>query len=314
MAIETVEITDAASGARASILAGYGFNCYRFSTLLDGQPYDALWSAPGFAEGGRASSSGIPILFPFPGRIAGGRFEFGGRSYRLEAGDGRGNAIHGFVLDRPWQVVERSERRVVGRFHASKVEPALLKLWPADFALICAYELRGNTLASEFTVENPGDGPLPFGLGTHPYFRLPLGPAGNAADCRVTVPVARSWTLVDMLPTGEVTSGEIHERIRRGMPFGETQFDDVFTGVAHAGGGATARIDDAANGRSLRIDFDAAFRECVVYNPPHREAICIEPYTCCPDPFRLEAAGKNAGLRILQPGEKFAARVEMTVE
>jgi len=119
-----------------------------------------------------------------------------------------------------------------------------------------------------------------------------------------------------MLPTGEETGGEIHQRLRRGMPFGETQFDDVFGGIVAADGAgtATARIDDPANGRGLRIDFDASFRECVVYNPPHREAICIEPYTCVPDPFRLAAAGRDTGLRVLAPGERFSARIAMTVE
>ena len=319
MTAETVVLSDPASGAEAHVLTGYGFNCHRFSTLHNGQPVEALWSAPGFAEGGRASSSGIPLLFPFAGRIGGARYEFAGREYRLEEGDGRGNAIHGFVLNRPWQVVEQSVSRVVGRFQASRVDATLLEKWPADFVLTCAYELRGQTLLSDFIVENPDERPLPFGLGTHPYFRLPLGPRGQAANCRITVPIARSWQLVDMLPTGEETSGEVHERLRRGMAFGDTQFDDVFSGVAAAAGAgtvgtATARIDDPANGRGLRIDFDASFRECVVYNPPHREAICIEPYTCVPDLFRLAAAGRNTGLRVLAPGERFTARIAMTVE
>jgi len=48
----------------------------------------------------------------------------------------------------------------------------------------------------------------------------------------------------------------------------------------------------------------------VVYNPPHREAFCIEPYTCVPDPFALEARG----LRVLAPGEQFQARIDIEVD
>ena len=77
----------------------------------------------------------FPILFPFPGRISGTSFHFRGRDYPLQAGDGIGNAIHGFVLNRPWQVVEQSDHRVVGRFHAAKVDASLLEHWPADFEL-----------------------------------------------------------------------------------------------------------------------------------------------------------------------------------
>ena len=31
-------------------------------------------------------------------------------------------------------------------------------------------------------------------------------------------------------------------------------------------------------------------------NPPHREAICLEPYTCTTDAINLQQQGVNAGL------------------
>ena len=58
-----------------------------------GQYVDINWSAPGFAEGPqRPSGSGIPVLFPFPGRIQGTVFHWEGKDYSLPAGDGQGNA------------------------------------------------------------------------------------------------------------------------------------------------------------------------------------------------------------------------------
>ncbi|MCA9205575.1 MAG: hypothetical protein KDA59_21125, partial [Planctomycetales bacterium] len=52
---------------------------------------------------------------------------------------------------------------------------------------------------------------------------------------------------------------------------------------------------------------------CVVYTPAHREAICVEPYTCLPDPFYLESRGVSSGLKILQPNESLTTRVEIAV-
>ena len=47
-----------------------------------------------------------------------------------------------------------------------------------------------------------------------------------------------------------------------------------------------------------------AFNTCVVYTPAHREAICIEPYTCVPGRFGEEARWPLEGaLAILPPGE-----------
>ena len=60
--------------------------------------------------------------------------------------------------------------------------------------------------------ENPDTGPLPFGFGTHPYFRVPLG-GTSGAECRVTVPVEDQWELEGLLPTGRKTSPAIAELV-----------------------------------------------------------------------------------------------------
>ena len=45
---------------------------------------------------------------------------------------------------------------------------------------------------------------------------------------------------------------------------------------------------------------------------PHREALCIEPYTCVPGAAAMHDPAA-AGLRILGPGELFEARVEFEI-
>ena len=65
------------------------------------------------------------------------------------------------------------------------------------------------------------------------------------------------------------------------------------------------------SGRTLTQRFDTTFRHCVVYTPPHREAICMEPYTCVPDPFRLEADGVKTGLKWLESGQSHESTLEI---
>ena len=306
MSLELVELKDAKAGSSAKVLAGFGFNCYSFRARPAGEEIEVLWSAPDFESGTqKASHSGIPLLFPFPGRLRGGEMHFGGKTFPLAAADGRGNAIHGFVLNRPWRVVEKTGTRVVGEFQASRDDRTILDHWPADFRITVSYELVGNELRSEITIHNPDSKPLPFGLGTHPYFRVPLGSKGQADDCRVSVPVGEYWELTDMLPSGELLPTEGRYDLAHGLRFGDTKFDDVFGKLSADGNQLRATVDDPASGRKLTVMFDKAFRECVVYNPPHREAICIEPYTCVPDAYTLAAAGKDTGLRVLEPGKSF---------
>jgi aldose 1-epimerase len=321
MSPETITLADQDAGSSASILT-LGFNCYRFQTAFAGEPVDVLWSAPNFAAGTeRASGSGIPILFPFPGRIQGVDFEWEGKTYHLQPGDKFGNAIHGFVHTRLWRVVEQTGTRVVGVFQASVDDPSLVACWPADFRITASYELSGSTLRSHFRLENPDPtNSLPCGFGTHPYFRVPLGIVGNALrgvpsadECRIRIPARERWKLVDMLVTGEHEPIANVAAFHSGLRFGDTQFDDCFTDLRWNGDECRAQIADPASGRTMTMTFSRAFRECVVYNPPHREAICIEPLTCPPDPFRLSKLGVDAGLRVLAPGEFFEAHVELCV-
>jgi aldose 1-epimerase len=315
---EIVTLRDAATGSGARVLVGFGFNCFEFKAEVD-----VLWAEEGFETGTKKpSGSGIPILFPFPGRIAGTTLHYQGRDYQLEVGDNLGNAIHGFVHKRPWRVIEQSERHVTGQFHAAVDLPSASAAWPGDFRITLTYRLEGNTLSIDAVLENPGETPLPMGFGVHPYFRVPLGSTGArdedaraAADrCVVQAPVSAYWELVHMIATGRKLPASERGTLAEGMKFGDTQFDDVFSDLAADGDWHRASIADPTSGPRLRIEFDRAFRECVVYNPPHREAICIEPYTCVPGAIELAERGIDAGLRVLEAGAKVEARVRITVE
>lgn len=315
MGLNIVELRDAKTGSSAKVLTDYGFNCYQWTAVVNGEPVEMLWSAPNFESGTeRASHSGIPLLFPFPGRIGGTSFRFQGREYSLLSGDGIGNAIHGFVLNRPWQVVQQTVERVTGRFRASEVDPALLEHWPADFELTVSYELAGTALLCDIVAVNPDNKPLPMGLGTHPYFRLPLGKEGTADDCRVTLPAKEYWELDNMLATGRRLPATGAKDLQQGMKFSQTKFDDVFGALETRDGRCRATIEDPAHRRRLSVAFGDEFAACVVYNPPHREAICIEPYSCVPDAFRLAEAGIEAGGVVLEPGERWNTRIEMRLE
>ncbi len=82
--MQTVTLRDSSTGNTATILVGLGFNCFSWSVQFDEGPRDLLWAEPGFETGGhRPSGSGIPLLFPFPGRIGHAQFTYDDRTYLI---------------------------------------------------------------------------------------------------------------------------------------------------------------------------------------------------------------------------------------
>ena len=203
---------------------------------------------------------------------------------------------------------------MVGEFQASVDDRSILERWPADFRIRVSYEVRGRELVSEIRYENTGDGPLPCGFGTHAYFRLPLAEGSDAEQTLVHAPVTQVWEAEQMLPTGRKAPAVGQLDLASGGPLAGRKFDTYFTGLrADADGLMRTRLTDPASGRAVTQTFARAFTQCIVYTPPHRQAICLEPYTCLPDPFRMSDAGNETGLQILRPGEAFETTVRMDV-
>lgn len=314
MNLESVSIVHAASGAKASVLPGVGFNCYRWQVSQGGSAQELLWYDPDLLSGkAKPTRSGIPLLFPFAGRIRGTAVNFESKKYDIaDSLDDLGNPIHGFVLKRPWRVVEKQADRLTGEFQASVDAPEIVSKWPADYRIRVSYQIGENTLRSEIEVHNPDTKLLPFGLGTHAYFRVPLGPAGDISQCVLNVPARYLWLLdKELVPTHELKSSELTEQLNQGLTIGQTNLDNLLTDLTFDQGVCTTSLDDPTNQRQLTVTFGNEFANCVVFIPPHREALCIEPYTSAPDPFRLQTMGINAHLRLLAPGSIWKAWVEM---
>lgn len=312
---EIVTLRDAASGDEAKILVSQGFNCFSWTRQLDSQQPSAsvIHSLENHASGElRPSSGGIPILFPYPGRIKGVHFEWNSKSYELEPYDKLGNAIHGFLLTRPWALTDVGPTHATATFDSTKAEGNLEKRWPSQFVVTATYRLRGDSLRFEFEAANTGNEEMPYGLGLHPYFRMGVhSGAGSSGEEVVTIPVSRHWPLAEMIPTGlnEPESFGLKE----GRPFAQLTLDNVFDHGPTGEGdqGESLRVATIAGATSrLEVRYDTDYPFCIVYTPAHREAICIEPYTCLPGSVAKGREGLKTGLRVLAPGEKWRTAVE----
>ncbi len=307
---------DDTSKASASILPSYGFNLFDLRLPVGKAVMPILDAFPDFAENPRSPGrNGTPVLFPFPNRVKEGKFTFKGKTYALPITNGS-NAIHGFALSAPWDVINQSteggEASITGHYQISKNSPESREQWPTDASLKIRYGLSGRKLTMTVTVTNPTADDLPYGFGVHPYFRCPFQPGGDLSKTKVIVPAARYWVLDDFVPTGETKPVDSRLDFRKGQPMKGLKLDDVLAGLSFDGDKCVCRLVDETLNAEFRLSFDRSIRELVVYTPPgDGNVISLEPYTQTTDAVNLATKKIDGGLRVLGHGKSDTFAITM---
>lgn len=268
-----------------------------------GARVELLHAANDFTTGGCS-----PVLFPVTGRSwCDG--ELG--AYR-HGGVVRPMPIHGFAQAMPWQVAAAG-----GDGESAFVTCVLTDteqtraLYPYPFRVSLTYRLRDGEFLIEATVENPGNLPLPFHLGYHPYFRTPVLPDGDRRRCVLAVPSTECWELNNLCATGTRRPLSAAEAFDPARPLGEDTLDRVFadlrpdptTGLIHAW------VRDPDAGCTVEVRYDAAlYPVFVVYTAPEAPYVCLEPWTGLPGGLGDDTPA-GQGARRVPPGGRYQATV-----
>jgi aldose 1-epimerase len=246
----------------------------------------------------RDGAHGAPLI-PWPNRLADGHYGFDGEEHQVALTEpDKHNAIHGFLLWRPWQVADRDSARIV---MATRLHP--LEGYPFALDIRVSYELSEQGLKVSTTAENVGDRPCPYGHGQHPY----LSPGRGLIDeCDLQLAgTTRICTDPErQLPIGRESVTGTEFDFREPRQLGETRIDYAFTDLARdASGRAWTRLR-GADGVSVELWVDASYAFVEAYtgdtlDPSRaRRGLGVEPMTCPPNAF---ASGE--GLITLAPGE-----------
>ena len=253
------------------------------------------------------------VLIPFPGRVAGGRYTFGGQTYQMEKNDKETpSAIHGFLRTVLWESEQPAPDEVT---FTTNLQAGDHPGYPFALGVRVTYHLSDTGMAVAFVIENTGDTPTPVGAGFHPYFTL--GSALIDTDT-LQVPFGATLEFKDLLPTGKVLSVEgTPVDFRRPHPIGDVVFNTCYLQPQRdPDGHLRIRLADSATGRSLAVWLDQSFDYVVLYSGDplpeshRRRALAIEPMTCGADAFNHPAWG----LAALKPGEKLSGTWGVTAE
>ena len=270
-----------------------------------------------FAADTQRHSDSISLSQPHPRRTL--QWEGKRVSVAVERFDGQ-NAIlvslAGILASsRSWN--RRGQRWIRTEFWGSRDAPESLSTWPSDYRLRLTFRLNERSLRLDAEIDNPGERSLPFGLGYHPYFHIPVVPGSEDRNCLIDVRAREYWELEETLPTGRLVPVDATRNLTRPRPYPELKLDDLLRANPPAAGDKWLRqgaIHQQAEAITLSVQASPSFREVVVFTPPHRQAFCIEPYTCITDAINAQQRGLDAGLQVLSAGEKWSGSVLLAVE
>lgn len=124
-----------------------------------------------------------PILFPIVGVLKDGKAESAEGTVSL--------ARHGLARLNQFEVVEQSPSSVTLQLKSTE---ETLKAYPYDFELKLIFSVAGDTLTQTYEVNNPANVVLPFTLGAHPAFNIPIPGVEAASLDQYHLLFTRSWT------------------------------------------------------------------------------------------------------------------------
>ena len=195
---------------------------------------------------------GIPVLFPFAGKLPGDRYEANGRAYTM--------GQHGFARKSAWIVVDHGADKdrsfVTCELRSTDTTLAVFP-WAFSIRIVCA--LEGTELRITTEIQNLSETRMPHALGFHPYFRVL-----DAEKDRVGV-------RTDAKRAFDNTTGQ--PALVKKIDFTVPELDLHL--LDHSSSGTIVRRGQL---RSLGLSWSDGFTCLVLWTLAGKDFVCVEPW------------------------------------
>jgi aldose 1-epimerase len=235
-------------------------------------------------------------LFPWGNRVRNGKYSFQGVDYQLPINEiGLHNAIHGLVSFAPFEVVEQTTNDVEAILTLRHTYYGGTLGYPFPFVLDITHIFSADEgLEINYSIKNIGTNDMPIVLGWHPYFKIE---GEKADDWQIDFPAVYQYKADNQMISGEKVkvdfSGAIDLR-------GKT-LDAIF--AMNSSSKIISKLYSPKKNFTLNVwqeGMKGGFTYTVVYIPPARDCIAIEPMT-----GNTDAYNSGDGLLVLERGKTF---------
>ena len=323
---QVVHLSDEAHGVRISVVPGAGGEMASLRCKTGNRWRELLYraldyrSTPPDGWDGRA-----PLLWPAVGRsftaeqIA--RWRKTGRKpggcRAAPGGRVRAFPIHGFARHSAWTLDScGSDDRSAQATCSLRSSPKTRKLYPFDFDLHVTYRLARARITCRYEVIAGANAcPMPFAIGNHISFRVPLGGRGRYEDCVIRTPARRKYLLTEL---GLLSGRTKRVALSRPANLTEAIYGDTFLGGYTRRNGWVELCDPA--GITLRVSHaETPVRGNLLAREQDMHFVFWGNRACgyfCPEPWigAPNALNTGRGLVMLPPGQTFVWEMRLALK
>lgn len=242
-----------------------------------------------------------PILFPVIGNVKDGTVIIDGKAYPMTK--------HGFARRAMFTPVASGENFVTLRLTESA---ETLAQYPFEFALEITYELTENGFRCGFHVENRSEKAMPFCVGGHPAFVVPMAEGAAFEDYQVVFPKDEQVTNL-LCPGGQLITGSEPMVFPKGvLNLDHAIFDEKDTLLLPDLASTSVSLVHKVSGRGLRLSWEG-MEALAIWSRPvnHGNYLCLEPWHGLPG-FADESGvfAEKRYATVLEPGGSYRCHYE----
>lgn len=235
-----------------------------------------LWSSDGIQylwQGDPAYwSDRAPNLFPFVGRLTNNSYKYLGKTFPM--------GIHGFASAKEFIITQQREDSLTLELYS---DDEIKKSYPFDFSLSITYTLKVSVVEITYTVKNHGQNIMPFGIGGHPGFNVPLVCGEKFEDYALEFSVPCQPDRVGFSPAVFLNGHDEEYPLREGrfIDLYHSLFDEDAVILKNMAREVTLR--SKLSGRGVRVTYPD-FPYLGIWHWPKTDApyVCIEPWSSLP--------------------------------
>ncbi len=233
--------------------------------LSDGTEY--LWQGDAQYWPDRA-----PTLFPFIARLTEDSYRYQGQVYHM--------GIHGFAAQSEFEPIVQEPDHLVLELRDSEITR---QQYPFAFCLQIGFRLKGQQVEISYHVENLDSRLMPFGIGGHPGFRVPLEDGTSFGDYSLCFAHPCQPERVGFTPALYLSGTDSPYPLTDGVkiPLHHGLFDEDAIVLRHMDREVALCCEGSE--RSVTVSYPD-FPYLGIWHAPCTDApyVCIEPWTSLP--------------------------------